>query len=230
MEVKLLYAPSRGDCIDTIYAACRQCYYSGFVGDQFPFDNIPMEKKAKLISRVIKSGHHSTIEHVVFTFGIKDLSRAAAQQLTRHRLANYSMQSQRYCTVSSMDMRIPPSIEKSEFKDEYEKLVNDIVNFYNKLIDNKIEPEDARSILPIGWNSNLVMTMNCRELLHFFSQRCCTQAQWEIRELANKMLLLCKDRLPEVFSAGGPKCLSLGYCNEGDRSCHLRPLKEEVFK
>ena len=233
MEVKLLYPLLGHDVLNILYSACRQCYYSGYVGDKFPFNDVSYEKKAELIERVTKSGHHSVLEHVAFTFAIKDLSRVAQQQLTRHRLGvSYSIQSMRYCLVDDMGYYTPDSIKKnSEILDEYNEIINRAVEFYQKNTeDNSVPREDARGILPLNWNSNIVMTMNCRELLHFFNERLCTNAQKEIRELAQKMLFLCNEILPEVFSAAGPKCKTLGYCNEGKRSCHKYPLREDVFK
>ena len=108
--------------------------------------------------------------------------------------------------------------------------VKTAAEFYKHLIDNGIPKEDARDVLPLALNSNIVMTMNCRELIHFFGLRLCTKAQKEIRDLAKEMLKLCKERLPEVFENIGPKCKQIGYCNEGKRSCGLIPLKEDVFR
>lgn len=233
MKVKLVNSPTHDVALNTIYVACRQCYNVGFVGDKYPFDDIPTDNKEKLISRVINSGHLSTIEHVSFTFAIGEISRAAAQQLTRHRVASFSMSSQRYCQMKDMDMHVADSIKNDpEVYKEFQEIANLAARFYTKITTRKQNPipkEDARDILPIGWYTNIVMTMNCRELLHFFHERLCKNAQQEIRDLANQMLKLCKGVLPEVFKHGGPKCLHYGYCNEGERSCGMMPLKEIVL-
>ena len=231
MNVVLLNSTDHDTTINILYAACRQCYYSGFVGDKYPFSDIPMEKKAALIKDVINSGHHSIAEHCSFTFAIQNLSRGAAQQLTRHRIACYSVQSTRYNNMENVGYFESDVYQKNEeAKRIYEDSVNSAAGCYQKLISLGIPKEDARDILPLSLNSNLIMTMNCRELIHFIGVRTCKRAQKEIRDLANKILKICQEHLPEVFENIGPKCKQLGYCNEGSRSCHMMPLKEEVFK
>lgn len=233
MKVTLLFAPDHIQAVDVLYAACRQCYYPGCVGDVFPIEEVSIKEKEKLLKHVISSGHHSVLEHVSFTFSLGDITRGMAQQLTRHRIASFSMQSMRYCDTSNCDLHVPCSINQDpDACTEYLEIADSAVEFYRRYINretNPIKKEDAREILPIGWYTSLVVTMNCRELLHFFSERLCTNAQEEIRVLAKKMLKICQERLPEIFSKAGPKCQVLGYCNEGKRSCHKAPLKSEVF-
>lgn len=235
MKVILLNSPVHQDALSVIYSACRQCYSSDFVGDLYPYDNICDEKKRKLIQHVILSGHLSTIEHISFTFAISDISRSICQQLTRHRIASYSMQSQRYCNVYQMNVNVPDSIKKNkEDYDEYIDIVNRAKKFYFEKTTRSINPipfEDARDILPLGIESNIVVTMNCRSLLNFFSERLCKTAQKDIRKLASKMLKKCQKVLPEVFENINAKCYQLGYCPENKkRSCGLFPLKDEVFE
>lgn len=232
MKVVLIGGPDRETAVDIIYAACRQCYSPGFVGDDYPFENVSSFKKKELIQRVIASNHYSVIEHVSFTFAIEDLSRGAAQQLTRHRIGvAFSVQSTRYNNVENMGFWKSPTIEKNKtLSKEFDEYLNSAAGFYRHLIDCGIPMEDARDVLPLALNSNMVMTMNCRELIHFFGLRLCMKAQKEIRDLANEMLKLCKERLPEVFKNIGPKCKQIGYCNEGKRSCGMMPLKEDVFR
>ena len=231
MNVVLIGGPDRETAVNIIYAACRQCYSPGFVGSDYPFENVSKFKKKELIQRVVNSGHMSTIEHVAFTFAIENVSRGLQQQITRHRLANFSIQSTRYNNVENMGVYKAPSIKKNEaISKEYDDFVKTAAGFYKHLIDNGIPKEDARDVLPIALNSNIVMTMNCRELIHFFELRLCMKAQKEIRDLAKEMLKLCQERLPEVFENIGPKCKQIGYCNEGNRSCGLMPLKEDVFR
>lgn len=229
MDVSLIFSPSHDDMINILYSACRQCYYTGFVGDPDSFSGVSIEKKAALIHRIISSGHHSVLEHVSFTFAIGGLSRACAQQLTRHRVASYSMQSMRYCDTGSNGIVTPKDFPSKSAKLLYESAAKKAAETYNELIKLGVSKEDARGILPINWKSNLVMTMNCRELMHFFSERLCVQAQDEIRTLAKKMYNICVERLPEVFESAGAKCVVLGYCNEGERSCHKYPLKETLL-
>ena len=227
MKVELLFAPSHEDALNVLYSACRQCYMPGFVGDRFPFPDVSDEDKAKLLKRVMDSGHLSVIEHISFTFAIGDFSRAASQQLTRHRLASYSISSQRYCNVQDVGIVIPESISSKPMDyEEFNRIIELIVNWYASVTErdsDSIPVEDARAILPINWGSHIVTTMNCRQLLHFFSERLCKTSQNEIRKLAVGMLKLCKERLPEIFNDAGPKCKELGYCKEGkNRTCGYR--------
>ena len=159
--------------------------------------------------------------------------------MVRHRIASYSQQSQRYVKETDFGYIIPPSIEEDEaLKNEFVKIVGEIQISYNKMIEKFKEKgkagekanEDVRFVLPQAVETKIVVTMNCRELLHFFKQRCCTRAQWEIRKLADKMLEICKKHLPEVFFNAGPKCKSFGYCPEGEKfTCGKYPLKEKVI-
>ena len=232
MKVVLIGGPDRETAVNIIYAACRQCYSPGFVGDDFPFENVASFKKKELIQRVLASGHHSVLEHPSFTFAIENVSRGLQQQLTRHRIGvAFSIQSTRYNDVESMGVYKASTIEKNEaLSKEYDDFMKTAAGFYRHLIDEGIPKEDARDVLPLALNSNIVMTMNCRELIHFFSLRLCMKAQKEIRDLAKEMLKICQTQLPEVFESIGPKCKQTGYCNEGKRSCGLMPLKEDVFR
>ena len=163
----------------------------------------------------------STFEHVSFTFAIDGLSRVASHQLVRHRLASFSQQSQRYVKMSDSDPEavvIPDTIKNNP---EALKIFNEAVKVsqksYADLINLGISKEDARFILPHGHSTRLVMTMNARELHHFFNLRLCRRAQWEIHELAKRMLILCREKAPVLFEKAGPDCI-FGKCNEA-KSC-----------
>jgi len=233
MNVKLLEMSQ--NAISLIYVACRQCYSEKFAGDVFLDNAISVEKQEAFVKSIVASGHQSPLEHVKFTFAIEGVSRALTHQLVRHRLASYSQQSQRYVKEKDFDYIIPPSIEKNlEAKNEFEKLMSVIQKSYTKLIllmeqDNisgEAANQDARFALPQAAETKIVVTMNCRELLHFFQHRCCSRAQWEIRQLANKMLKICVEKLPAVFAETGAKCEELGYCPEGEKfSCGKYPAK-----
>ncbi len=233
MNVKLLEMSQ--NAISLIYVACRQCYSEKFAGDVFSDGAISLEKQEEFVKKIVSSGHQSPLEHVKFTFAIEGVSRALTHQLVRHRLASYSMQSQRYVKEKDFDYIIPPTIEKNpDAKNEFEKLMNTIQQSYTKLLllmgeDNikgEIANQDARFCLPQAAETKIVVTMNCRELLHFFEHRCCSRAQWEIRQLANKMLGICKEKLPAVFSDAGAKCEILQYCPEGEKfNCGRYPVK-----
>ena len=190
----------------------------------------------KFVDMLSSLGHESPIEHISFTFGIEGVSRACTHQLVRHRLASYSQQSQRYVDLSETYKYItPPAIkEDEELLELYEKANDEIFGFYKELSDKlenkyieegmkekdakKRAIEDARYILPNSCETKIIVTMNARELLHFFKERCCNRAQWEIREVANQMLDLCLEVAPTVFKKAGAPCV-FGRCPEGAMSC-----------
>jgi thymidylate synthase (FAD) len=221
--------------ISLIYVACRQCYSEKFAGDVFTEESLSMEKQEAFVKGIVASGHASPLEHVKFTFAIEGVSRALTHQLVRHRLASYSQQSQRYVKEKDFDYIVPPTIQRNlEAGKEFEKLMASIQESYTKLIsllaqDNisaEAAIQDARFALPQAAETKIVVTMNCRELLHFFQHRCCSRAQWEIRKLANLMLDICREKLPAVFSGAGAKCEILEYCPEGEKfNCGKYPVK-----
>ena len=172
-----------------------------------------------------KLGHLSTFEHVSFTFGIEGVSRALLAQITRHRIASFSVQSQRYVGQSGedgIDYILPPEIEK--LGDEYAKRFADQMNMMDKWYREWLEllgeggKEDARFVLPNAAATRMVVTMNARELNHFFALRCCNRAQWEIRDVAWQMLKLAHEAAPALFDECGPECLR-GRCPEGKMCC-----------
>ena len=169
----------------------------------------------------LEKGHVSVIEHASFTFSLEGISRACSHQLVRHRLASYTQQSQRYVELQDPDTFVIPETiqENPEAQKIFQNLLKAQFETYQKLIAMGIPKEDARFILPNATRTNIIVTMNARELLHFFSLRCCGRAQWEIREVANQMLKLAKEAAPIIFEKAGPQCVRLGYCPEGELSC-----------
>ena len=147
-------------------------------------------------------------------------SRTCSHQLVRHRIASYSQQSQRYVTHrDSLDIRVPDTIKADEsLSSRFQEMVATMHGFYQEMVDSGIPAEDARFILPNAETTKLVMTMNGRELVHFFGLRCCFRAQWEIREMAKIMLTLARQAAPVIFATAGPGCLS-GACPEGMMCC-----------
>jgi len=224
--------------IALIYAAFRQCYHDGYVADMWPrllSGEITAEKQQAFIASIMASGHISPIEHVSLSFAISGVSRALTHQLVRHRLASYSQQSQRYVNGENIDYIMPPAIAKNpEAKACFLAFMEQVQSTYKTLAaclekDGRTGVrafEDARFVLPQAAASNIVVTMNARTLLHFFEERCCTRAQWEIRHLANAMLQLCKEAIPVLFTQAGAKCEHLGYCPEGEKfACGRMPTK-----
>ena len=169
------------------------------------------------ITKLLESGHESPFEHVSFTFGIEGISRACSHQLVRHRMASFSQRSQRYCFEDGFNY-----IEPDDMNDEEDKFFKDFMRHskevYSKLIDKGVKPEDARMVLPNACETKIIVTMNARELLHFFKLRCCKRAQKEIREVAFMMKNICRRIAPNIFQYAGPNCLK-GYCTEGENSC-----------
>lgn len=206
----------------TVAVAARLCYSPVGVDDLM--NELSNESVEKLVRFVIKSGHLSTTEHINFTFAIEGVSRALTHQLVRHRIASYNQQSQRYVKFKdNFEYILPPSIEKDEdSRKKFEGMILDIHGLYKELLASGIEAEDARYILPNASETKIIVTMDGRELLHFFTVRCCNRAQWEIRELATKMLKLVKKVAPLVFEQAGPNCLR-GSCQEGKFKCENPP-------
>ena len=216
MQVILLAHTPNPD--ELVAAAARICYRDVAASELLQCEGENLSRK--LIAELFRSGHTSTFEHVSFTFGIDGLSRVASHQLVRHRLASFSQQSQRYVKMSpDIDaVVIPPAIQANpEALKAFRDCVKTAQDTYRLLVDMGIPKEDARFILPHGHSTRLVLTMNARELHHFFSLRLCRRAQWEIHELARKMLVLCREKAPVLFEKAGPSCI-FGRCDEA-RTC-----------
>lgn len=184
----------------------------------------------KALRGAMASGHESVIEHAAFTFRIEGVSRALLAQITRHRLASFSVESQRYVKMDEMPVVVPPSIAMNAVVlKTYNGLMDQIRMFYKAAVAMGIPYEDARYVTPQAACTKLIVTMNARELLHFFELRCCNRAQWEIRELADRMLALCRQAAPELFRRAGCACMMNLPCPEGKRSCgHTRAANKVV--
>jgi len=217
MKVELLSYTPEPDRVVAISA--RLCYSK--IGISELAEKLADDKIKDLLKKLESSGHLSPFEHANFTFGIEGISRVTSHQLVRHRIASYSQQSQRYVKMSNGEIVIPPSIKKNSSASELVYNLNDMaMSVYNKLIQLGIPEEDARYILPQGITTKIIVTMNARELLHFFNLRCCLRAQWEIRTMANLMLRKVKEVAPIIFEKAGPSCFS-GPCPE-EGPCPLK--------
>ena len=202
----------------TVAMSARLCYSP--IGAAQLEEKISDEQAANLVRKLVSMGHLSTLEHVTFTFAIEGVSRVLTHQLVRHRIASYSQQSQRYVKEHDFETIVPASIaSKPEAKAKFDKLMTEIQAMYDEFIALDIPAEDARYILPNATETKIVCTFNARSLLNFFSLRCCTRAQWEIRALANEMLRQCQEVAPVIFENAGPTCVSEGVCHEGTMSC-----------
>ena len=226
------------DALKVIYSACRQCYSPEFAGDIFQSSS-NQDKISEFVKKVFSSGHESPLEHVKFTFAVEGISRVCTHQLVRHRIASFSQQSQRYVREEKFDYIMPPAFKDNpELKNIFEEAMSKIQQSYNKIQayfkgEGKSAEsinQDARFLLPGACETKIVVTMNARELVHFFKIRLCMRAQWEIRALAHNMLDLCRRELPAVFEEVDAKCVFLGYCPEGEKfSCGRYSVKEKVI-
>lgn len=179
------------------------------------------------LMHAVESGHTSVLEHAVFTFRVEGISRACLAQLTRHRLASFDVQSQRYVKLDEPEFVIPASILELEspVADEAINYIQDSLGIYKKLLAAGVPAEDARYVTPQAVPTKLIMTMNARELIHFFSLRTCNRAQWEIREMADRMLKICRKVSPRIFWNVGPGCIT-GRCPEKKPCGHARNVEE----
>ena len=224
-----------------VAASAKLCYSAS--GVDTLMDGLNEEKTAAFVDMLSEIGHESPIEHASFTFGIEGVSRSLLAQLTRHRMASYSVQSQRYVTANQFEYVLPPEIAAiPEAAEEYRRAMEEDQAHYDRLTAilkekhlvrnlekgmsekdaaraaEKQAIEDARFVLPNACTTKIVMTMNARSLHNFFRHRCCNRAQWEIRALAEDMYKLCVDAAPHLFKHAGPPCVC-GGCPEGKMSC-----------
>ncbi len=225
LRVELLSHPE-GEMIAAL--AAKLCYSDASIASLK--EAISAKEQDTFIKMISRMGHHSVLEHLSFTFGVEGVSRTLTHQLVRHRIASYSQKSQRYVTHDNFEYIMPPSVaQKPEAANEYVKIMEEIRIAYTRLKDLDLPAEDVRYVLPNACETKIIVTMNARELLHFFRLRCCERAQWEIRAMAVKMLKLALPVAPSVFAAAGPACVS-GKCSEGKMTCGKPDEIREKFK
>lgn len=250
MKVQLLAHTAEPEKL--VACAAKLCYSP--VGIDELYDGLTDEKASGFVEMLASMGHESPVEHASFTFGIEGVSRALLAQITRHRMASFSVQSQRYVREEQFAFVTPPEIEAvPEAKKLFLQAMEQDARQYNELADllkekhkqaflsqgltekqaeNKAEKkaiEDARFVLPNACDTKMVMTMNARSLLNFFRHRCCNRAQWEIKALADEMLRLVVDVAPTLFKNAGPGCAS-GGCPEGRMTCGKAAEMKEFYR
>lgn len=250
MKVELIAHTPNPDKL--IAAAAKLCYSA--VGTDEILEGLTEEKTEKFIDMLASLGHESPVEHASFTFAVEGVSRSLLAQLTRHRIASFSVQSQRYVDKENFEYVIPPEIDAiPEARELFIKAMDDDRETYKKLnailtekhteaniasgmdekkahsAASKKANEDSRYVLSNACDTKIVMTMNVRSLYNFFSLRCCSRAQWEIREMACKMLKLVKEVSPALFKNAGPACIK-GRCGEGAMSCGRANEVREIIK
>lgn len=215
MNVTLLqYTP---DPEFEIARAARLCYANKCI-DELEDDFECRYDIEQMVRKIMSLGHLSVLEHASFTFGIEGISRVTSHQLVRHRIASFSQQSQRYVDSGNMMWIMPPSIKDKGMENTFLNAVSYVRQSYKALTDAGVPAEDARYLLPNATETKIIMTMNARELLHFYQLRCCNRAQWEIREMADRMLHEAKEVAPIIFGKAGAACVS-GPCPEGPYCC-----------
>ena len=225
----------------TVACAAKLCY-SGSSVDQL-YDGLTQEKAEDFVEMLAEIGHESPIEHASFTFALEGVSRSLLAQITRHRLASFSVQSQRYVKESNFSFVTPPEIGADpEANAIFQASMARAVADYNALADRlqarhlqsfledglpekqakrkaeKKAIEDARFVLPNACATKMILTMNARSLMNFFKLRCCNRAQWEIKAVADEMLRQVCAVAPTLFASAGPSCYK-GACSEGKMSC-----------
>ena len=206
----------------TVALAAKLCYSDRDLDDLT--DNIMAKDNSAFITRLMDMGHQSPVEHASFTFSIEGVSRAFLAQITRHRIASFSVRSQRYVSESEFNYIVPPAIEElgeaavARFAGQMDAIMNWYRDWQGALGHGEKSNEDARFILPNACETKMIVTMNARELMHFFELRCCNRAQWEIRGVAWLMLAEVIKVAPNLFRDCGPGCLR-GRCPEGKKSC-----------
>ena len=206
-----------------VAAAAKLCYSDAHITDLL--DGLDEEKTAKFLTMLSDLGHASPIEHASFTFGIEGVSRTLLAQITRHRIASFSVQSQRYVRLDDFRYVTPPDAQryldlahKLEEGHTARLMAEGMPEKQARAKASKQANEDARFVLPNACETKMVVTMNARSLMNFFQLRCCNRAQWEIRELAEKMFTLVYPVAPHIFAKAGPACLC-GPCPEGKMCC-----------
>ena len=223
-NLKVILLRATPDPDEIVALGARLCYAQADIDSLR--ERVETTDQQKFVARVMERGHLSVTEHASFTFAVEGVSRALLAQLTRHRIASFSVQSQRYVSMADgFDYVIPPSIsalgeeEEREFIRQMETIHTWYCAWQEKLGGAKeASNEDARFVLPNAAATRLLVTMNARELMHFFELRCCNRAQWEIRRMAWLMLAECRKAAPALFENAGPACLR-GACPEGRNTC-----------
>ena len=223
---------------ETIALSAKLCYSKSTIEDLK--EKISQKDQSAFIEKLMGMGHESVLEHVTFSFGVEGVSRVLLAQLTRHRIASFSVQSQRYVSYENgFGFIMPDSIAAlgEEAVQQYQKQMDTIESWYvdwqKKLGKGEKSNEDARFVLPNACETRLVVTMNVRELRHFFSLRMCNRAQWEIRKMDEEMFRICFNTAPALFMDAGPACMR-GKCPEGEKTCgraaEIRKNREALIR
>ncbi len=239
MKVKLIAHTPNPEQV--VAAAAKLCYSNA--GIEELLEGLSPQKSREFVEMLAGLGHESPTEHASFTFAMEGVSRALLAQITRHRIASFSVQSQRYVQMDDFSFVTPPEVaELPEAKALFDKAMQEEAALYEEMtallrqrhraafLDEGMSEkqaevkaqkkaiEDARFLLPNACTTKMIVTMNTRSLLHFFRLRCCARAQWEIHDLADEMLRQVCAVAPALFAKAGPACAG-GACSEGKMTC-----------
>ena len=245
LKVKLIAHTPQPEKV--VAAAAKLCYSSAGVDDLL--DGLTPENSRAFVQKLASLGHESPTEHASFTFAIEGVSRSLLAQITRHRIASYSVQSQRYVNLHQFRYVTPPEIEGDEDALAAFRAAMDAQQLARALaarhraaflaeghdektaarLAEKKAIEDARFLLPNACETKMIVTMNARSLNNFFRHRCCQRAQWEIRALADEMLRQVCAVAPSLFAKSGPGCVA-GACPEGAMSCGKMAQMREKYE
>lgn len=233
-----------------VAAAAKLCYSNTDV--QHLLEGLTPEKSREFVQKLTSLGHESPTEHASFTFAIEGVSRALLAQISRHRIASFSVQSQRYVRLDQFEFVTPQAVEHSPKSAEvFSQAMEQAAQQYTRIADvlkeghfqrllkegveektakrqaEKMAIEDARFVFPNACTTKMIVTMNARSLNNFFRHRCCERAQWEIRNLADEMLRLVYPVAPSLFEKSGPGCVK-GSCPEGAMTCgKIKQIREK---
>lgn len=239
---------------EKLVAAAAKLCYSASGADEL-MGNLDDGEIVKFLGILSNLGHESPMEHMSFTFAVDGISRVLTHQLVRHRMASYSQQSQRYVKLEQFEYIVPPAIRKdpralalfTDAMEQDQRAYDELTDLlYEAALRENLEKgmaekkaaaaaektaiEDARYVFPNACETKIVITMNARSLLNFFSHRCCERAQWEIREMADLMLMAVKRVAPTIFKNSGPNCVN-GPCPEGAMTCgHSVKVRDKYNK
>ena len=184
-----------GDVVKLIEAVGRICYKTE--------DRITEESADKFVKMLLDRGHHAMIEHAFI--GAKMITdRGVTHEIVRHRISSYAQESTRYCNYGKLGVRF---IIPTDFTldDEDLRFLESCEAQYNRCLAMGRIPGQARYFLPNGLKTEIAMSCNVREWLHFFSLRADPAAHAQMRALASSMLVDFAQKLPVLFKGMADK-------------------------
>lgn len=209
-------------------------------------DIIASPYSREIVRNILESGHKAALEFDYFIFGVDGYSRVCETQLVRKRMASYLIKSGRAELNGKRAFNVvrPKSVDEFGVSIKlpdgtydafcFDDICDIIQQWYNAGVKAGIPEEDLRYLKPQGTVFKGIIGMNVHALYDFFAVRCCKNAQAEIRDMANKMLKLCREAVPDLFENAGPNCVQLGYCPENSRqneACKSKiPTKAEAME